>query len=105
LSHGYSLRQQFHDLRLNEWLTHFSPATRAFLTRATGYICQGTGDIARSRLMALLGELANVREQQASSLAYFDCLWAFPVVALGLVFLVPLMRRSVAEKGAHVGGV
>ena len=46
--------------------------------------------------------LANIREQQAASLAYFDCFWAFAVVALCLSFLVLFMKRSVAEKGAQV---
>jgi hypothetical protein len=27
----------------------------------------------------------------------------FAVLAVALVFLVPLMKRSVAEKGAHLG--
>jgi DHA2 family multidrug resistance protein len=48
--------------------------------------------------------LANVRGQQASSLAYFDCFWAFAVVALSITFLVLFMKRSVAEKGAQVVG-
>ena len=37
------------------------------------------------------------------SLAYFDVFWFSAVVAALLVFLVLLMRRSVAEKGAHIG--
>ncbi len=47
--------------------------------------------------------LDDLRLQQASSLAYFDVFWVFGVVSFGLVFLVFLMKRSVAEKGAHVG--
>jgi DHA2 family multidrug resistance protein len=46
--------------------------------------------------------LSNLREQQASSLAYFDVFWIAAVVAIMLVVLVPLMKRSVAEKGAHL---
>lgn len=46
--------------------------------------------------------LENVRQQQASALAYFDCFWIFAMVTLALVLVVPLMKRSVAEKGAHV---
>ena len=46
--------------------------------------------------------LANIRQQQAASLAYFDCFWAFGVVALCLFLLVAYMERSVAEKGVHV---
>ena len=57
---------------------------------------------AASAQMALQS-LEDLRLQQASSLAYFDDFWLFAVLALGLVFLVPLMKRSVAEKGEHIG--
>jgi MFS transporter, DHA2 family, multidrug resistance protein len=36
------------------------------------------------------------------ALAYLDVFWASTAVAAVLVLLVALMRRSVAEKGAHV---
>ncbi len=41
--------------------------------------------------------------QQASSLAYFDVFSVSAAVAVLMVFFVLLMRRSVAEKGAHIG--
>jgi DHA2 family multidrug resistance protein len=94
-------REQFHDLRLNEWLTQFHPAVNAYSKLLQEYFLQRTGDSTLSHRMAVQ-VLANVREQQASSLAYFDCFWAFAVVALCLSFLVLFMKRSVAEKGAHV---
>jgi DHA2 family multidrug resistance protein len=47
--------------------------------------------------------LANLRQQQASALAYFDCFWVFAVIMLVLVPVVLVMKRSVAEKGAHAG--
>jgi DHA2 family multidrug resistance protein len=94
-------REQFHDLRLNEWLTRFHPAVNLYSKHLQEYFVQRTGDSTLSHRMAVQ-VLANVREQQASSLAYFDCFWAFAVVALGLSFLVLFMKRSVAEKGAHV---
>jgi len=50
-----------------------------------------------------LQALANLRQQQAASLAYFDVFWLFAVLAVALVFLVLLMKRSVAEKGEHIG--
>jgi DHA2 family multidrug resistance protein len=50
-----------------------------------------------------LQTLANLRQQQAASLAYFDVFWMCAVVGAALVFLVLFMKRSVAEKGAHVG--
>jgi DHA2 family multidrug resistance protein len=94
-------RQQFHDLRLNEWLTHFHPAVNAYSKQLQQLFLQKTGDSTLSHRMAVQ-VVANVREQQASSLAYFDCFWAFAVVALCLSFLVLFMKRSVAEKGAHI---
>ena len=48
--------------------------------------------------------LADLRQQQAASLAYFDVFWLCAALGVVLVFLVLLMKRSVAEKGAHVGG-
>ena len=47
--------------------------------------------------------LDNLRQQQAASLSYFDIFWLGAVLGIALVLLVPLMKRSVAEKGAHVG--
>ena len=46
--------------------------------------------------------LDNLRQQQAASLAYFDVFWVAAVLGVALVFLVLLMKRSVAEKGAHL---
>jgi len=51
-----------------------------------------------------LQALDGLRQQQASSLAYFDVFWTAAVVAVALVVLVLIMKRSVAEKGAHIGG-
>jgi len=41
--------------------------------------------------------------QRAHALAYFDVFWLLAVVMLALVPMVLLMKRSVAEKGAHIG--
>ncbi len=46
--------------------------------------------------------LADLRESQAAALSYFDDFWLFAVVPAVLVFLVLFMKRSVAEKGAHI---
>ena len=62
---------------------------------------QWTGDPARSQQMALQA-LDNLRQQQAASLAFFDIFWLCAVLAVALVLLVLLMKRSVAEKGEHV---
>jgi MFS transporter, DHA2 family, multidrug resistance protein len=48
-----------------------------------------------------LQELENLRQQQASALAYFDCFWMFAVLTFVLVLVALLMKRSVAEKGAR----
>ena len=61
-----------------------------------------TGDPAHSQQRSV-NVLDNLRQQQAASLAYFDVFWVCAVLGVLLVFLVLLMKRSVAEKGAHVG--
>ena len=64
---------------------------------------QQTGDPVAAQQLALQA-LENLRQQQASALAYFDIFLMLSVVTLVLVPVVLLMKRSVAEKGAHVGG-
>jgi MFS transporter, DHA2 family, multidrug resistance protein len=96
-------RDQFHSLRLGEWLDPFNAAARSFLDQASGPFLQQTGDPVAAQQLALQ-TLANLREQQASSLAYFDVFWVLAVVMAALVFVVLLMKRSVAEKGARIGG-
>jgi DHA2 family multidrug resistance protein len=44
----------------------------------------------------------DLRQQQALALSYFDVFWVFAVVAVVLIGFALLMRRSVAEKGAHL---
>src|ERR1700722_17336249 len=95
-------RDQFHSLRLGEWLDPFNPASRFFLDQASGRFLQQTGDPVAAQQLALQA-LANLREQQASSLAYFDVFWVLAIVMVGLVLAVLLMKRSVAEKGARIG--
>ena len=46
--------------------------------------------------------VGGLRQQQASALGYFDTFWFFAVLGFSLVLLIPLMKRSVAEKGAHI---
>jgi MFS transporter, DHA2 family, multidrug resistance protein len=94
-------RDQFHTLRLGEYLDPFNAAAHAFLGRAEAFFLHQTGDPMASRQLALQ-ELANLRQQQASSLAYFDSFWLFAALTFMLLFLVPFMKRSVAEKGAHL---
>jgi MFS transporter, DHA2 family, multidrug resistance protein len=95
-------REQFHVLRLNEKLDALNPAVQGWLQQGRELFMQRTGDPVRSQQMALRS-LQELRDRQAASLAYFDVFWSSAVVAALMVFLVLLMRRSVAEKGAHVG--
>ena len=93
-------REQFHTLRLGEYLDQLNPAVHSFLAQAQGLF--HTGDPVLSKELAWQ-VLENLREQQASALAYFDCFWLMAVVMLALVPVVLLMKRSVAEKGARIG--
>ena len=95
-------REQFHVLRLNEKLDALYPAVQRWFAQGREIFMQQTGDPVRSHQMALRS-LQEVRDRQAAALAYFDVFWACAVVAALMVFLILLMRRSVAEKGAHVG--
>jgi DHA2 family multidrug resistance protein len=94
-------REQFQTLRLNENLDALNPAIARFFQQGQEFFLGHTGDLSLSRQMTLQ-TLENARNQQALSLAYFDVFWCSAAVAAALVFLVLLMRRSVAEKGAHI---
>jgi MFS transporter, DHA2 family, multidrug resistance protein len=94
-------REQFHLLRVGELLDPFNPDANFFLERAQAFFFQQTGDAPGSQQMAVQA-LDNLRQQQASSLAYFDVFWVAAVLGAALVVLVLFMKRSVAEKGAHV---
>ena len=61
-----------------------------------------TGDPVGSRAMAL-DAIDGMRQQQSAAMAYLDAFWLFGVLALALIPLAFLMRRSVAEEGMHVG--
>jgi MFS transporter, DHA2 family, multidrug resistance protein len=95
-------REQFHLSRLDDGLDTFNPNVHAFLEQAQGFFMQQTGDAVQSQQQALQ-QLENLRQQQAASLAYFDVFWLCAALGVALLVLVPLMRRSVAEKGAHIG--
>ena len=94
-------RLQFHLSRLDDSLTPFDPPVNDFLEQGQTFFLQQTGDAAGSRLMTIQA-LDNLRQQQAASLAYFDVFWVCAALGVSLVFLVLLMKRSSAEKGAHV---
>ncbi len=89
-------RNQFHTARVGEFLDPFNPEATSFLEQTRAFFYQQTGDPAGSQQMALQ-MLADLRQQQAASFAFFDVFWVAAVASLGLVFLVFLMKRSVAE--------
>ena len=95
-------REQFHILRLNEKLDSLYPPVQQWMAQGREFYLRSTGDPVGAQQMTLRG-LQELRDRQAAALAYFDVFWASAVVAALMVFLVLLMRRSVAEKGAHVG--
>ncbi len=95
-------RLQFHVSRVGEFIDPLNPMVNSYLERARAFFYQQTGDAAGSQQMALQS-LEDLRQQQAASLAYFDVFWVAGVIGVSLVVLVLLMKRSVAEKGAHVG--
>jgi DHA2 family multidrug resistance protein len=94
-------REQFHTLRLNENLDTLNPAVNNLLTQGHTFFMQSTGDPPLSRLQTLQ-LLANVRNQQASALAYFDVFWSAAALCVFLIFLVAIMKAAKAEKGAHI---
>ncbi|MBV9130782.1 MAG: hypothetical protein JO298_10400 [Verrucomicrobia bacterium] len=94
-------REQFHALRLGENLDSLNPAVNSYLAQTQPDYLQQTGDPVGAQQMAIQS-MADLRDQQALALSYFDCFLIFAAVSVILAFLVLLMKRSVAEKGAHV---
>ena len=68
-------------------------AQRAFLEQ--------TGDPLAAKQLALQS-LANLRDQQALALSYFDTFLIFALLAAALIGLVFFMKHSVVAKGSHV---
>ncbi|SIN74011.1 MFS transporter, DHA2 family, multidrug resistance protein [Singulisphaera sp. GP187] len=95
-------RSQFHSARLGEFIDPLNPQVQEFLNQGQSLFRSETGDPVGSSLMSLQA-LEALRDQQAASLAYFDDFWLFSVLSLSLIGLIFFMRRSVAEKGAHIG--
>ena len=94
-------REQFHTLRLNENLDPLNPSVAAFVDQTQPNFLQLVGDPVAAHQMTVQA-LNDLRDQQALSLSYFDCFWVFAVTGSALILLVPWMRRSVVEKGAHI---
>ncbi|MEW6436834.1 MAG: DHA2 family efflux MFS transporter permease subunit [Pseudomonadota bacterium] len=94
-------RDQFHVLRLGESLDSFNAAVLSFFAQARRAFLMLTGDPVASQQLALQ-QLENLRQQQASSLAYFDVFFLLALVTLIILPVLLLMKRSVAKKGAQV---
>jgi DHA2 family multidrug resistance protein len=95
-------REQFHLSRLDDVLHPYNPHVQSFLEQGQTFFLEQTGDPAQANAMTVQ-VLDNLRQQQAASLAYFDVFFLCAALGVGLSLLVFLMKRSVAEKGAHVG--
>jgi DHA2 family multidrug resistance protein len=96
-------REQMHASRVGEFIDPLNPHVTSFLKGAQNFFYQHSGDPVGSRLQSLR-LLANQRDDQAASLAYFDVFYLTGVLAIGLVFLVFIMKPSAAAKGEHIGG-
>jgi DHA2 family multidrug resistance protein len=102
LAHIVELRrEQFHTARLGEFIDPLNPAVNSFSQQGREFFQRQNGDPVAAQEWTWQA-LSDLRQQQAASLAYFDVFWLSAVAALALVFLLPLMKRSVAEKGAHL---
>src|SRR5437588_9674415 len=72
-------REQFHLARVGEFLDPFNPAVNAFSEQGRAFFLQQTGDPVLSQQMTWQA-LADLRQQQAASLAYFDDFYLFAVL-------------------------
>jgi DHA2 family multidrug resistance protein len=95
-------REQFHLSRLGEHLNELSPLTQSALQQVQSNFMQLTGDPVASHSMAIR-VLANLRQQQAATLSYFDLFWVTAVLPLLLLGLIFFMKKSVADKGVPAG--
>jgi DHA2 family multidrug resistance protein len=94
-------RDQFHTLRLGEYLDPLNAAANSFLSQTQAFFLPQIGDPVAARQLAWQ-QLENLRHQQASALSYFDSFWMIAVLTFAVAFLVLVMKRSVAEKGSHI---
>jgi DHA2 family multidrug resistance protein len=95
-------RFQFHLERLGEWLDPLNPAARDYHDAVRDFLMTQFGDPVRADRGAWQ-LIENLRQQQALSLSYFDCFWAFGAAALALIPLALLMRPAKAAEGEHIG--
>ena len=84
---------------MGDYLDPFNPETTTFLKQTREFFYQITGDAASSQQIALQS-LADLRQQQATTFAFFDVFWVAAVASLALAFLVFLMKRLRAGESA-----
>jgi len=95
-------RLQFHVSRVGEFLDPFNQKVNEYAAQGQVFFYQQFGDPAGA-VQQTWQNLEDQRQQQAGSMAYFDVFWLCAVLGVALVVLVLLMKRSAAEKGAHIG--
>ncbi len=95
-------RLPVHTDRLVENLNPFNTPFNEAMQGLRSFFYQQTGDPVGSQMMAL-DAIDQLRQQQAAAMAYLDAFWLFGILALSLIPLTFLMRRSVAEEGMHIG--
>jgi DHA2 family multidrug resistance protein len=91
-----------HTDRLVEHINPFNPAFNDAMQSLRAFFYQQTGDPVGSQVMAL-DAIDALRQQQSAAMAFLDAFWLFGVLALALIPLTLLMKRSVAEEGMHMG--
>jgi DHA2 family multidrug resistance protein len=94
-------RLQFHSFRLTESLQPLSDATMNALETTGRFFTHVTGDPSRGQLMGLRA-IRLVRDQQAYARAFLDCFWVFTLIALSIVPLTWLMRKSIFNGYVHI---
>ncbi len=94
-------RLPLHTDRLGEGINPLSSPYNDALQAGQGFYEGVTGDPVTSQWMALQS-IDDLRQQQAGILAYLDGFYLFAILALAIIPLALLMRRSVAEPGQHI---
>ena len=90
---------QFHHARLAEHVDRFNPITTHWLGEIARGMQRGGSDTVLAGRQALR-MLEGTVTQQAAAMAYFDLFWLYAVLALAMIPLIFLMKRSVSEGGA-----
>ncbi|MBX6313177.1 MAG: DHA2 family efflux MFS transporter permease subunit [Isosphaeraceae bacterium] len=95
-------RLPVHTDRLVEHFNPYNPAFNETSRMLQSFFYERTGDSRTSQVMALQ-MIDAMRQQQSAAMAYLDSFWLFAVMALGLIPLALLLKRSEVEEGRHLG--